>query len=446
MAQDNSGGSAYDPGDGRIPSLQSGAGRTGQFGLRKIMTATFLACCLFLQGLTPEVIEHAQAGATAQQQGRLSVAIQEFRKVTELQPNSAVGHAHLGDAYFQNGEYGAAIPELELALRLNPNLVDTHQTLGVILLMQGNPEEALPHLEKMRTPELLGLAYLETGRLGGAIAALHAALERQPNDPNLLYYFGRATALASRRSSDELAKATTDLTRQSGAAADNESRPPQDIVSLQDALAKNPHDRDLLSAFSRATSQASRQAFDQILQSNANSARAHQVLAERYVESGHLPEAEREYSEALRLKPYTSGVHLALGNVFAAERKWYAALAQFRMETQLRPLSADAFYSLGSVLLEQGQATDALEELAHADRLRPDTPEILLALGRAAFASHDARRAEALWTKLLGVDQKSGLAASAHLELSQLYRQAGKSQEAMREMAAYEQLKKQGVQ
>src|ERR1022692_1836753 len=151
------------------------------------MTLAFLACCLFLQSPTPEAIEHAQAGAAAAKQGRLDVAIQEFRKVTELQPDSAVGHAHLGDAYFQNGEYGAAIPELERALRLNPNLMGTHQTLGVALLVQGNPGEALPHLEKNRTPELLGLAYLETGRLGSAIMALQAALNNQPNDPDLLY-------------------------------------------------------------------------------------------------------------------------------------------------------------------------------------------------------------------------------------------------------------------
>jgi len=37
--------------------------------------------------------------------------------------------------------------------------------------MQGNPEGALPYNEKMRTPDLL-VAYLETGRLGAAIAAL----------------------------------------------------------------------------------------------------------------------------------------------------------------------------------------------------------------------------------------------------------------------------------
>jgi tetratricopeptide (TPR) repeat protein len=409
------------------------------------MTPTFFACCLFLQGLTPEVIEHSQAAAAAAQKGRLDVAIQEYRKVTALQPNSAVGHARLGDAYFQNGEYAAAIPELELALRLNPELKDTHQTLGVVLLMQGNPEGALPHLEKMRTPELVGLAYLETGRLGAAIAALHAALEKQPDDPNLLYYFGRAADFASKRALDQLAKVNPDRAHKGSAPADDQSHPPQDIISLQSALAQHPNDADLLSAFSRAAAQASKQAFDRILQLNPASARAHQVLAERYVASGRLPQAEGEYVESLWLKPYASNVHLALGNVYAAESKWADAVVQYRMETQLRPASADAFYSLGSALLQQGQAGGAAQELAQADRLRPDTPQILLALGRAAFTVHDVARAEASWIRLLRIDKESGSAASAHLGLSALYRQAGKAQEADREMAAYEQLKNRGV-
>ena len=86
---------------------------------------------------------------------------------------------------------------LEQALTLDPSLLGAHQTLGISLLIQGDAERALPHLEKTRTPELLGLAYLETGRLGSAVMALHAALDRQPKDPDLLYYFGRAAALAS---------------------------------------------------------------------------------------------------------------------------------------------------------------------------------------------------------------------------------------------------------
>ena len=407
------------------------------------MTGAFFVCCLFWQSITPEVIEHSQAGAAAAQQGRLDEAIKEFRKVAELRPGSAVAHARLGDAYFQHGELNAAIPELELALRLDPNLLDTHQTLGVILLMQGDAEGALPHLEKLRTPELLGLAYLETGRLGGAITALQAALDKQPNDPNLLYYFGRATASASKRSSDRLADVNPELARKNGATSDKESRAPQDVVSVQNELTKQPDNPDLLFAFSRAAAQASRQAFDRILQSNPDSARAHQVLAERYFESGAFAQAEREYGASLRLRPSSPNVHLALGDVFAAERNWAEAVGQYGMETQLQPFSGDAFYALGSALLQQGRAIGAVGELTRADRLKPNTPRILLALGRAAFAANDTTRAEAVWIKLVGIDQKSDLAASAHLGLSELYRRAGRSLEADREMAIYELLKKQ---
>jgi tetratricopeptide (TPR) repeat protein len=410
-----------------------------------MMTPTFFACCLFLQSLTPEVIEHARAGAAAAQQGHLSVAIQEYRKVTELQPNSAVAHARLGEACFQNGDYAAAIPELKIALRLNPEMKDTHQTLGILLLIQGNAEEALPHLEQMRTPELLGLAYLETGRLGGAITMLHKALDKQPDDPNLLYYFGRATALAAKRSSDQLAGSNPAVARNNGAAADTGARPPQDVVGLQYALAEHPNDPDLLSAFSRKAAADSKQAFDRILHFSADSARGHQVLAERFLESGRPADAEREYVESLWRNPNAPGVHHALGDVLAGERKWSEAVTQYRMETQLQPLSADGFYSLGLALLQQEQARDAVEQLVQADRLRPETPQILLALGNAAFAAQDAARAEASWIKLLRIDVKSPLAAAAHQGLSTLYRRAGRVQEAEREQAAYEQMENQGA-
>ena len=375
------------------------------------MTVAIVTCFFLLQSLTPEVIEHAQAGAEAQHQGRFDVAIQEFRKVTALQPDSAAGYANLGNAYFQNRDYDAAIPELEHALRLSPNLTGTHQALGVILLVQGNAADALPHLEKTRDPALLGLAYLETGRLGSAIMALQAALERQPNDPDLLYYFGRATALAAKRTFSQLAAMKPDLTQKPDLPQKNV--PAQDVVTLQTALAKRPDDPGLLRDFNRAATLASNQAFDKIIKASAGSARAHQVAAERYVEMGRLPPAEQEYTESVRLNPYTSGVHLALGNILAAEGKWPGAVAQFQVESILRPRSAEALYRLGSALLQQGQAKDTA-------------------------------RAEQAWMRLLAIDQKSDFAAQAHFGLAALYRNAGKTAEADREMALYQELKTGG--
>jgi tetratricopeptide (TPR) repeat protein len=406
------------------------------------MVLAFLSCCLFLQALTPEIIEHAQAGAAAQKESKWDVAIREFRKVIELQPDSVSGHANLGESYFQSGDYLAAIPELQRALQLSPNLMGTHQTLGVALLVQGNPEAALPHLEKTRTPELLGVAYLQTGRFGSAIMALQAALERQPGDPDMMYYYGRANALASKRSFDQLRKINPELAS-AGISAEAASRLPQDVVELQKALAKKPEDPELLDVFSRAAARASKQAFDQLLQSKPNSARAHQVLAERAVEAGRLPDAEREYAESLRIAPYTANVHLALGDLLVAERDWRAAVVEYRMESKLQPLNSDVAYRLGALLMQEGQAS-ALDELARADRLKPNSPQILQELGRAAYMTNDIARAEASWVKLLDIEKTGGLAATAHLELAELYRRAGRQKESEREAAAYELLKKQG--
>jgi predicted Zn-dependent protease len=345
------------------------------------MTATVFTLLLLAQALTPEVIEHTQAGVEAQKQGHLDVAIAEFRKAVELQPAIASGYASLGGAYFQQGNYELAIPALEKALQLSPELLGAHQMLGIALLLRGDAEGALPHLEKTHVPDLLGLAYLETGKLGNAIAALQAALAQHPNDPDLLYYFGRATALASKR------------------------------------------------------------AFDQIVEANAASARAHEVAGDRYFEQGKVREAGREYFEVLRLAPRTAGAHIALGQTLATAGNWPAAATEFKAETQLRPDNAEAFYRLGSALLQQNQNPEALTALTRADTLGPGTPQILLALGQAAQLTGDSTRAEKSWTKLLEVQKQGDLAAQAHSHLEALYRKSGRTADADREKNEYEKTK-----
>src|ERR1019366_112434 len=151
------------------------------------MIVTLGAFFFLLQSLSPEAIQHAQAGTAAEQQGQFDVAIDEFRKVIGLEPQLASGYANLGSVYFRKGDYSSAIPTLERALSLNPEMNATHQILGVALLIQGNAAGALPHLEKAPVPELLGLAYLETGQIGNAMTALGAALKRQPDDPDGVY-------------------------------------------------------------------------------------------------------------------------------------------------------------------------------------------------------------------------------------------------------------------
>ncbi|MGB8065408.1 MAG: tetratricopeptide repeat protein [Candidatus Sulfotelmatobacter sp.] len=327
-----------------------------------------------------DAIAHLQAGIAADKQHHVEVAITEFRKATDLDANLVEGFVGLGQAYLENREYGSAVAPLKHALRLNPDLIPAHQLLGYALLIQGYSAEAIPHLERAQENAALGIAEIDAGQLKEAVTHLQAALEQRPNDPDLLYYLGRASGLLSKQSVDTL------------------------------------------------------------LTIDPDSARAHQTMAENYFALRQMPQAEREFLAAIKLRPDTPEVHLELGNVYAKSSQWDKAEAEFRTQAKMQPGNAEAAYRLGSALLQEGNAHEAREELIRADHLRPDMPEVLYSLGKAALLESDQAAAEKSWLKLLSIEKESDLAAQTHYALAGLYRRQGKKPEAEHEMQEFKKL------
>jgi tetratricopeptide (TPR) repeat protein len=328
----------------------------------------------------PEALQHMQAGAEAEKRQHFDVAIAEFKKATELAPTVADGFVSLGQAYMEKQDYGAAIAPLKHAVELSPDLVAAHQLLGYALLAQGYNAEAISHLSKIQEPTALGIAQIGTGEFQPAVQNLQAAIAKQPNDPDLLYYLGRASGLLSK------------------------------------------------------------QAIDSLLAAYPDSARAHQALAENYFVLRQMPQAEKEFLEALRLRPNTPELHLELGMVYAGSSQWPKAEEQFRAQSQMQPGNAEAAYRLGSALLQQGKAREARIELQRADKLQPDMPETLYSLGKAAAQAGDSAAAEKAWTKLLSIEKNSSLSAQTHFALAGLYRKQGRSAEAERETQEFQKL------
>jgi tetratricopeptide (TPR) repeat protein len=339
-----------------------------------------LVLLLAWQSASPDALQHLQAGMEAEKQRHYDVAIAEFKKVTELEPSRAEGFVSLGQAYMENQDYGAAIAPLKHAVELSPDLAAAHQLLGYALLAQGYNAEAIPHLEKVQEQTALGIAQIGTGQLQQAVENLQAALARHPNDPDLLYYLGRASGLLSKQSIDNLEAAYPD------------------------------------------------------------SARAHQALAENYFVLRQMPQAEKEFLEALRLRPDTPELHLELGLVYAGSAQWPKAEAEFRAQTKLQPGNAEGAYRLGAALLQQGKAREARIELQRADRLQPGMPETLYSLGKAAALAGDSAAAEKAWTELLGIEKDTNLAGQTHFALAGLYRKQGKTADAERETREFQKL------
>ena len=341
---------------------------------------TLFALGLALQAISPEATHHWDAARTAEQQKHFDVAVTEYRRVTELEPTFAAGFVSLGQAFIEEHDFASALAPLRHALEIDANLVPAHQLLGYALLAQGYATEAIPHLDRAHELAALGIAQSETGQFAEAIQNLQAALQKRPNDPDLLYYLGRSSGLLSKQSIDTL-------------------------------LAIYP-----------------------------DSGRAHQSLAENYFVLRQMSEAEKEYEQAVKFRPDTPNLHLELGQVFAATSRWPQAEEQFRAESKIQPGNAEAAFRLGEALLQQGKAREARIELQRSDKLQPQMPETLYSLGKAASLEGDAAAAEKAWTSLLAVEKESSLAAQAHFGLAALYRKQGKTAEAATHMKEFERL------
>jgi tetratricopeptide (TPR) repeat protein len=345
-----------------------------------MLAHALLSLWLAWQVLSPPALQHYQAGIAADQQKKFEVAVTEFRQVTEMEPKFADGFIRLGLACIEKQDYSAALAPLKEAVRLDPESLPAHRFLGYALLAQGYAGEAIPHLEKAHETAALGIAQTQAGHLPEAVANLQAALAQRPDDPDLLYYLGRAAGLLSKQSVDTLLTIAPD------------------------------------------------------------SARAHQAMAENYFVLRQMPQAEKDYLAALQLRPNMPEVHLELGQVYAATAQWAKAEQQFRAETKLQPGNPEAAYRLGDALLQQGKAREARTELERANQLLPDMPETLYALGKAESLEGDAAAAEKAWARVIALEKDGPLAAQAHFGLAGLYRKQGKAAEAAREMQEFEKL------
>jgi tetratricopeptide (TPR) repeat protein len=326
-----------------------------------------------------EAVKLLQSATDAENRGNLDQAIVDLRKAVELDPSSAIALLKLGEAYMRKHDYGAAIPPLKRAAELSPDSISVHQLLGYALLSQGYASEAIPHLRIAHESGALGIAQFQADQPADALINLKNALEKSPDDPDLIYYLTRAAAALSSESNERL-------------------------------LTQFPQ-----------------------------TARGHQALAQSYYSAKMLSEAEKEYEKAIALRPDLPGLHLELGEIYATTSQWTNAEEQFRHETELQPGNAEAAYRVGDALLHQGKMKEATDELRRSDSLHPDMPETLYALGRALVIS-DPNEAERFLDRVIAMEKQSLLAGQAYLQLATSHRRQGKNELAAHDMAEYKRI------
>lgn len=152
-------------------------------------------------------------------------------------------------------------------------------------------------------------------------------------------------------------------------------------------------------------------------------------------------ESVAAYRELLARYPNEAGVHYAYG-LYLMETDLASALAEFQKEVQSNPDHWPALIEVGSLQVRQGSPEEGLEPLRRAMKLAPARHRWLChaELGRANMT---AGHLEAAIGELETARRLMPGNAQVHFFLAQVYRRAGRKEDAQRETAQFEKLKAQ---
>jgi len=137
-----------------------------------------------------------------------------------LEESSASVHNMLGSVYLSRAQYDLAVGEFQKAIELNPNDARSYGMLGGAMLYQGRADEAIRLMEIGRRfdPNMgpgdymeLGLAYYLKEKYDDAIRSLQLGLSRHPDWAGI--YIALAAAYAQSGRSEEATRAAEKVLR-----------------------------------------------------------------------------------------------------------------------------------------------------------------------------------------------------------------------------------------
>ena len=156
----------------------------------------------------PDAELRFSTGVMHLREGRVDLALAEFKRAAREDPKNPYFQNGLGLAYAANREWKDAIAAFRKALEINPYYVDTKNALGYALIMSGDREGGKKELlsafsDAMNpAPEIsahnLGRAYLEEKNYPEAINWLRTSLNRNRAYPDAYLLLAETLVVSDR--------------------------------------------------------------------------------------------------------------------------------------------------------------------------------------------------------------------------------------------------------
>jgi Tfp pilus assembly protein PilF/LysM repeat protein len=145
-----------------------------------------------------DIRHHFDLAVSYQKLGEKAKALEQYRKVIEIDPMNVEAHNNLGVIYKDMGKMNLAVKEFQTVLSMNPRQEKAHNNLGIIFFLQGNLEKATQEFRGVldinpRNREAyinLGVIYKRQNWIGKAKGMFENALSTDPYCPEAHYNLG----------------------------------------------------------------------------------------------------------------------------------------------------------------------------------------------------------------------------------------------------------------
>jgi tetratricopeptide (TPR) repeat protein len=353
-------------------------------------------------------------------------ALQCVSQSTASRPQEIASHAHQAQEFLKERRPDLAIPEFRAIVALDPNNVDARGNLGVLLFFQGDYPAAIPHLRAAlklrptlwRMQALLGMAERRTGSSKSALADLEKAFPKLQEDK---------IQIEAGMELIEIHAGAGDLDKAAATVSALRSRYPTNVEVLYTSY--------------RIYSDLAGEAMLSLSLMAPTSARMHQVMAHELEKHGDEQAAIRNYREALKLDPQLPGLHFELAEMLnasslASEQR--EAETEYKAALAVNQFDERAEFRLGDISSRRGDVQEAYAHYSRAVQLQPNDAEANIGLAKVLMLMNQPDKAEPLLQRAVQLDPTS---AAAHFRLSTLYRQAGRTADATRELEEYQKYK-----
>jgi tetratricopeptide (TPR) repeat protein len=347
--------------------------------------------------------------------GKTADATATLDKLRNQMPKSSQAAIAIGDYYAERREIEKAIAEYQRGLSISAGNLDIEKRTEELFLDSNRTDEAAKldgQLTKQAPKDALvninhGRLLLAQGKQQDALIALQNAMKNAPDSAPAHYYLGIAywqTGSLGQASSEfqEAMKVSPGFPLALRGLAQlslAQNRLPEAQFYAQELVQKFPADVN-----------------DRML------------LGEIFLRAGRTPPAEEQFLAASRLAPTQPAVHLNLGRVYYAEKKWTQAEKEFETAVSLDRSNPALLGAYADFLVGRQQAPKAIALAQQFAAAHPDNAQGHMVLGTLQFNSKNTSAAEVEFERAIQIDPKN---VQGYLRMGRVYREINQTDAAI---------------